>query len=313
MDQMPSVKKQEENKSSALPGNSFGLKINSGSNRYSLASSELQGPRPPLVGSDNSKILLAVKILVLIVIIGFGIYYFYTKNTDAPASSSTPAPTINFALDADSDGLPDRIEIAIGTDPNKADTDGDAYSDSNEIKNGYSPLIAGAAGKYNEEKWNEIKTKILAENIVFYEEFFKEPDKKPGWAKYQSDDFWFEIYYPKDWVFNQSSDRAGYLEFKKSETSPELISLTYFENDNAFKAIYNVFLEDYYKKTPIVEKKEMVSFGANKFQKLIVHDCPKAGSICTKYILVNNSHIYQLLLEAESPIINEIISTFKII
>lgn len=55
---------------------------------------------------------------------------------------STPItiPTI----DLDSDGLTDAEEKIIGTDPNKVDTDGDAYSDLAELKSGYDPLVAGA-------------------------------------------------------------------------------------------------------------------------------------------------------------------------
>lgn len=46
--------------------------------------------------------------------------------------------------DSDKDGLSDQDEINIYfTDQNKADTDGDGYDDGLEIKNGYSPLVAG--------------------------------------------------------------------------------------------------------------------------------------------------------------------------
>ncbi len=68
--------------------------------------------------------------------------------------------------DADSDGLTNDQELQLGTDPNKADTDGDGlsdgdevkryrtdplkvntdgdkYSDAEEIKNGYNPLGTG--------------------------------------------------------------------------------------------------------------------------------------------------------------------------
>lgn len=42
--------------------------------------------------------------------------------------------------DSDSDGLPDIFEDAIGTDKHSADTDGDDYSDKDEIEYGYDPL-----------------------------------------------------------------------------------------------------------------------------------------------------------------------------
>jgi len=48
------------------------------------------------------------------------------------------------SVDSDQDGLSDQDEINIYfTDPNKVDTDGDGYNDGLEIKNRYSPLVAG--------------------------------------------------------------------------------------------------------------------------------------------------------------------------
>ena len=47
--------------------------------------------------------------------------------------------------DSDSDGLPDWEEAKIyKTDLNKADTDGDGYSDAAEVSGGFSPLESGA-------------------------------------------------------------------------------------------------------------------------------------------------------------------------
>ncbi|KKR31234.1 MAG: S-layer domain protein [Candidatus Falkowbacteria bacterium GW2011_GWF2_39_8] len=49
-----------------------------------------------------------------------------------------------FAIDADKDGLSDSDEIAIyKTYPNNPDTDGDGYSDGEEVKNGFNPLGLG--------------------------------------------------------------------------------------------------------------------------------------------------------------------------
>lgn len=49
------------------------------------------------------------------------------------------------APDADDDGLADRLESALGTDPGQADTDGDGHSDGIEIANGYDPLLDSGA------------------------------------------------------------------------------------------------------------------------------------------------------------------------
>jgi hypothetical protein len=46
----------------------------------------------------------------------------------------------NIFLDSDQDGLSDEEEKIYGTDPKNSDSDGDSYSDSIEIKNGYDPL-----------------------------------------------------------------------------------------------------------------------------------------------------------------------------
>lgn len=51
----------------------------------------------------------------------------------------------NYSLDNDNDGLPNYLEYAHGTDPLKKDTDGDGFSDGDEIKNGYDPTAPGDA------------------------------------------------------------------------------------------------------------------------------------------------------------------------
>ncbi|MDP3837285.1 MAG: Ig-like domain repeat protein, partial [bacterium] len=51
--------------------------------------------------------------------------------------------SLTMDVDSDKDGLPDRLEEGLRTDPFKKDTDGDGFSDYEEVKNGYDPLSGG--------------------------------------------------------------------------------------------------------------------------------------------------------------------------
>jgi len=62
--------------------------------------------------------------------------------------------------DKDADGLSDLLEAAIGTDISKADTDGDGYSDRDEILGGFNPFGSGNLGIDNNFA-NKQKGKIL--------------------------------------------------------------------------------------------------------------------------------------------------------
>lgn len=46
--------------------------------------------------------------------------------------------------DTDGDGLPDKIENALGTDISKKDTDDDGHDDKNEVLGGYNPIGEGS-------------------------------------------------------------------------------------------------------------------------------------------------------------------------
>ena len=63
----------------------------------------------------------------------------FAEETSVVANSVTVS-----TVDSDADGLTDAEEKIIGTDPNKADTDGDGYSDLAELKSSYDPLVPGA-------------------------------------------------------------------------------------------------------------------------------------------------------------------------
>ena len=51
--------------------------------------------------------------------------------------------SLTMDQDTDKDGLPDRLEKGLGSNLNKMDTDGDGYSDYDEIKNDYNILASG--------------------------------------------------------------------------------------------------------------------------------------------------------------------------
>jgi len=49
-----------------------------------------------------------------------------------------------YGVDTDKDGLSDSLETALGTNINKADSDGDKFSDLTEVKNNFNPLGKGS-------------------------------------------------------------------------------------------------------------------------------------------------------------------------
>lgn len=149
--------------------------------QFKLASVEVQGPKPPLVSGKGPKFSLIAIASILIVIVCISGYYFYTKDNN-PEPVNSPAAVFPAATsaadknsDSDKDGLPDTIEKILGTYITKADTDGDGFNDLQEIKNGYSPLIAGGTGKYTREEWDNVKGKIKIEDRDFYEKEFETP------------------------------------------------------------------------------------------------------------------------------------------
>jgi hypothetical protein len=62
--------------------------------------------------------------------------------------------------DKDNDGLPDNFEKAVGTDPEKPDTDKDGYNDKQELENGYDPKGKGGLN-IDEDFAGEQQNRIL--------------------------------------------------------------------------------------------------------------------------------------------------------
>ncbi len=63
-------------------------------------------------------------------------------NTASAKVLSTEAQAA-LKIDTDKDGLPDIVEAYYGSDPNKKDSDGDGYTDGDEVKKGYDPAGPG--------------------------------------------------------------------------------------------------------------------------------------------------------------------------
>ncbi len=82
------------------------------------------------------------------------------KITDEKLNQYCIKNTIDKFSDSDKDGLPDAVEKILGSDLYKRDSDGDGYNDFDEIKNGYSPFIAGPQGKLSAIEFNALKEKV---------------------------------------------------------------------------------------------------------------------------------------------------------
>lgn len=121
---------------------------------------------------SNKKIVLLV--LIVIAVLGIASYFLFfsnkeDNNTPVLENENVEESKIDKELDSDQDGLPDYIEKVLGTDVNNSDTDGDGYSDFEEIKNGYNPFDDK---KYTEEEWEGVKEEIKSENEKLFGEMF---------------------------------------------------------------------------------------------------------------------------------------------
>ncbi|MDD5110816.1 MAG: hypothetical protein PHI63_06435 [Patescibacteria group bacterium] len=74
-----------------------------------------------------------------------------------PTETPTPSATPSGAIDEDNDGLTLNEERLYGTSPTNPDSDGDGYQDGAEVRNGYSPRVAGKTlvddGQFQTESW----------------------------------------------------------------------------------------------------------------------------------------------------------------
>ncbi|MCK4592721.1 hypothetical protein KAT63_04795 [Candidatus Parcubacteria bacterium] len=120
----------------------------------------------------NKKIILLI--IIMLIIVSGAVYFLFLNKEDndklpveenAEVLEDKKEVEIDKELDTDQDGLPDYLEKIIGTDINNSDTDGDSYSDFEEIKNGYNPLDDK---KFTEEEWGVVKEEVRNENYEYF-------------------------------------------------------------------------------------------------------------------------------------------------
>jgi len=93
-----------------------------------------------------------IKIVILVVIIGGAALLLsggvtLSREKIVPKALWNAVNSTDPKEDSDKDGLPDKEEEKLKTDPQKADTDGDKFLDGQEVKNGYDPLRAAPGDK----------------------------------------------------------------------------------------------------------------------------------------------------------------------
>jgi len=98
-------------------------------------------------------------IIVIIAVVGGLVLLLNSKKEKELKSPTSELFPENFK-DSDNDGLPDWQEELYGTDPNNPDTDGDGYSDSQEVELSRNPYPLPLGEKYN------ITQKILNEEAI---------------------------------------------------------------------------------------------------------------------------------------------------
>lgn len=89
--------------------------------------------------------------------------------------------------DSDNDGLSDKLEEALGTNPDNSDSDGDSHPDGHEVKNGYRPNGAGKypASNLCKQLEGKIMLQVESRGQAWYIRNCKRYYLKDGEASYQ--------------------------------------------------------------------------------------------------------------------------------
>lgn len=109
------------------------------------------------------------------------------KWISAKLANAAPKPALAASEDADNDGLTDKEEKILATDPSLADSDQDGYSDIKELESRYNPAGAGKL------------------------------ESNPNLKIYQNKTFNYSFYYPTSWTVEKASEGDDSTMFFKSD------------------------------------------------------------------------------------------------
>lgn len=127
--------------------------------------------------SQKKTIAMAGVVFIVLLVLAAGINFVATGKNKNRGSLGVEHGVNNAikpedSLDSDNDGLPDNLEKILGTNINKSDSDNDGYTDLEEVKNGYSPLIAAPSEKFSQSEFEKIKNDIRNFNSTLYDSIF---------------------------------------------------------------------------------------------------------------------------------------------
>lgn len=125
----------------------------------------------------NTKYIAIALAAILFAVIFYSMPYrndsLNTENAIKKETIIEQAQKIDSSLDSDGDGLPDRVELVLGTNSYFVDTDNDGIPDYDELKNGLSPFIASSEGILLPEIYEAIKKEVLNSENTQLEELEK--------------------------------------------------------------------------------------------------------------------------------------------
>ena len=105
--------------------------------------------------------------------------------------------------DTDQDGLSDEVEAVLGTDPTKADTNGNSYTDKQDLLNGYDPVVKGKKLPIDQKYADQQKGRIVIDVNGTKDAWYVNPSDgkryflgKPGdaYKAMRSIEFWTKDY-----------------------------------------------------------------------------------------------------------------------